>query len=71
MSRHKDALYIHHLQEACRKIIHRLNGVSRAVFDADDEKQDGIIRQLEIIGEAAAKCPRPFAKATPSSIGVA
>jgi uncharacterized protein with HEPN domain len=65
MSRHKDALYIHHIQEACRKIIHRLSGVTRAAFDADDEKQDGIIRQLEIIGEAAGQVSEDFRQSHP------
>ncbi len=42
-----------------------LNGVSRAAFDADDEKQDGIIRQLEIIGEAAGQVPEAFRQSYP------
>ncbi len=51
----RDELYLEHIRQAAYKIVKRLHGVSREDFDADDEKQDGIIRQLEIIGEAAAQ----------------
>ena len=66
MSRHNDALYLHHIQQAGQKILHRLQGVTRAAFDADDEKQDGIIRQLEIIGEAAGQISEAFRQHHPS-----
>ncbi len=65
MSRHNDALYLYHIQQACQKILHRLRGVSRAAFDADDEKQDGIIRQMEIIGEAAGQVSEAFRQIHP------
>jgi uncharacterized protein with HEPN domain len=60
MSRHNDELYVHHIQEASRKIIQRLRGVTRAAFDADDVLQDAIIRQMEIIGEAAGRVSEAF-----------
>ena len=44
MSRHHDELYIRHMRQATQKIITRLQGVTRELFDRDEEKQDGIIR---------------------------
>lgn len=69
MSRHNDALYIHHIHVASQKILHRLQRVTRAAFDAAEEKQDGIIRQLEIIGEAAGQISEAFRQSTLLSIG--
>lgn len=65
MSRHNDELYIHHIQEASRKIIQRLQGITRAAFDANEEKQDSIIRQMEIIGEAAGQVSEAFRHSHP------
>ncbi len=60
MSRHPDEIYIHHISEACQKIIHRLRGETWTSFEANEEKQDGIIRQMEIIGEASGKVSEAF-----------
>jgi len=60
MSRHHDALDIRHMRQATQKIIIRLQGVTRELFDRDEEKQDRIIRQLEIVGEAAAGVSADF-----------
>ena len=45
--------------EACQKI-GRLISVSRADFDASEEKQLALERLLEIVGEAAAKVSEEF-----------
>ena len=60
MSKHDDSFYLGHIQEAITKIQRRLQGVTRPVFDADDLLQDGVIRQMEIIGEAAARLSEAF-----------
>ena len=60
MSKHDDSFYLGHIQEAITKIQRRLQGVTRPVFDADDLLQDGVIRQMEIIGEAAARLSGAF-----------
>lgn len=65
MSRHRDALYLRHIQDATYKIIARLRGVTRETFAEDDEKQDGVIRQLEIVGEAASGVSADFRAAHP------
>ena len=38
----------------------RFAGVSRSTFDADGEKQDRIMRQMEIIGEATSNPSEQF-----------
>lgn len=60
MSAHDDGLYLHHIDQAVTKITRRLHDVTRAMFDDNDLLQDGIIRQLEIIGEAAARLSDAF-----------
>ncbi len=70
MSHHHDELYIHHIQETSRKIIQRA-GVTRAAFDADEEKQNGLFVRWRLLAKPQAKCLRPFAKVIPASIGVA
>ena len=65
MSRHNDELYIHHIRQAGEKIIRRLRGISWDSFDSDDVLQDAVIRQMEIIGEAAAHISEEFRLAHP------
>lgn len=43
-----------------KKILRRTAGVSYEQFLADDEKRDGLIRQLEIIGEAVGRITLAF-----------
>lgn len=42
------------IQEACRLIETYLEGVEIADFFADTEKQDAVIRRIEVIGDATA-----------------
>lgn len=66
MSRHHDELYLRHIEQAATKISRRIQGISRAAFDEDEEKQDGLIRQLEIIGEAASQISEGYRAAHPA-----
>jgi uncharacterized protein with HEPN domain len=47
-----DAVYLHHIFDAIVRIEEYLDGVSEQQFDASNLLQDGVIRQIEIIGEA-------------------
>jgi uncharacterized protein with HEPN domain len=47
------SLYLEDMQTACRKIVHYTAGMSRQDFLLDDKTYDAVIRNLEIIGEAA------------------
>lgn len=50
--------YLEHIVEAADRISRYLRDVDQAAFFADEEKQDAVIRNFEIIGEAAANIGR-------------
>ncbi|HUC02268.1 MAG TPA: DUF86 domain-containing protein [Candidatus Paceibacterota bacterium] len=49
----RDKLYLQHIVEAIKKIRQYTGGISVEDFKKDALIQDGVVRQLEIIGEAA------------------
>ena len=49
-----DRLYLHHMLERCRRIT-RFIGPGREAFMASEELQDAVIRNVEVIGEAAKR----------------
>jgi len=55
-----DAVYLHHILAAIEKIETYSKGVSFQEFQQRDLLQDGVIRQLEIIGEAARNLSADF-----------
>lgn len=50
-----DSVYIAHIIEALDKITRYIDGQTRDSFLQNSEKQDAVIRQLEIIGEATKR----------------
>ena len=50
-------LYIDDILTCCRKIRTYTDGMTREQFTADDKTYDAVVRNLEIIGEAAKKYP--------------
>jgi uncharacterized protein with HEPN domain len=50
---------------ACRRIGRHLAGVEPHLFHTDEKTQDAIIRQIEIIGEAAKRLSPAFRDAHP------
>jgi len=50
--------YLEHIELAIARIRRYLAGLDRALFLASDEKQDAVIRNIEIIGEAAQSIRR-------------
>jgi uncharacterized protein with HEPN domain len=52
--------YLEHIVVAVERIQRYTKDVDRAVFLGNEEKQDAVIRNLEIIGEAAANIRRQF-----------
>ena len=48
----RDKLYVAHIAEAIERI-RRFTAAGRAAFMADDMIQSAVVRQIEIIGEAA------------------
>jgi uncharacterized protein with HEPN domain len=49
-----DRLYLHHMLERCRRIS-RFIGSGKDSFMAAEELQDAVIRNIEVIGEAAKR----------------
>ena len=49
-----DRLYLYHMRERCRRIT-RFIGPGRETFMASEELQDAVIRNVEVIGEAAKR----------------
>lgn len=49
-----DRLYLHHMLERCHRIT-RFIGPGREAFMASEEMQDAVIRNIEVIGEAAKR----------------
>ena len=56
-------VYVQHILDAIATIEHYVKGVDEAKFFMDQLLQDGVTRQLEIIGEATTKLPLAFRKA--------
>jgi hypothetical protein len=57
MSRREWTLFISDMLEACNKISGYVNGMSFEDFCADMRTVDAVVRNLEIIGEAARGIP--------------
>ncbi len=55
MSKRDDAVYLRHVLDAISKIAEYLHGIDEHNFRRNTLIQDGVIRQLEIIGEAVKK----------------
>jgi uncharacterized protein with HEPN domain len=49
-----DGLYLHHMLERCHRIT-RFIGPGREAFLGSEELQDAVIRNVEVIGEAAKR----------------
>lgn len=55
---HRDyRLYLDDILEAIRRIRSYTDGLNAKKFEADLKTQDAVIRNLEVIGEAAGKLP--------------
>ena len=50
-------LYLEDIQNSCDKIIHYTSGMTFDDFTCDDRTYDAVIRNLEIVGEAAKNIP--------------
>lgn len=65
MSRH-DRLYLNDMIAACEKLAVCIEGLSRASLEADWIRYDAVLRNLEILGEAAKGVSEPVRNAHPS-----
>jgi len=60
MSKRPTALFLEDIREAIAKIERYTGGLDQAGFEADDKTVDAVVRNLEIIGEAARRLPEEF-----------
>ena len=60
-----DRVYLEHILEAAGKAARYLQGIDEAGFRVDTLVQDGVIRQLEIMGEAAKRVSSEYRSAHP------
>jgi len=51
------------MRDACAKIARLCDGFDQVKFEADDRTPDAVIRQLEILGEAAGRVSEPSRQA--------
>src|SRR5512141_1600201 len=61
----EDAVYLGHIRDAISRIGSYLEGVTEEQFLSTPLLQDGVIRQLEIIGEATKRLSKRFRESTP------
>ena len=52
MKQHSDLPYLHHILDAIDRIEQYVRGLDRAAFDQNPLVQDGVIRQMMVVGEA-------------------
>ena len=55
-----DRVYLRHILDSAGRIERYVEDVSEEAFMADGLIQDGVIRQLSIIGEAVKRLSKPF-----------
>ncbi len=60
-----DRVYLYHIADAVARASSYIAGLDEVAFAASPLVQDGVIRQLEIIGEATRHISRTFRKAHP------
>ena len=60
MPRRRDEATIQQIVDAADKIVRRSHSLSYDQFLEDDEKQDALIRPLEIMGEAVSRVSTAF-----------
>jgi uncharacterized protein with HEPN domain len=53
MSKRRDSDFLGDIQEAARRLMAYTSGMTYEAFMADEKTQDAVIRNLEIMGEAA------------------
>ena len=61
----RDLLYLRHMLDAVERIRRYLDGVGLEDFEADEVLQDAVIRQLEILGEAASRVDQEYRSSNP------
>jgi uncharacterized protein with HEPN domain len=61
-----DRVFVNHIHDAIARISSYLKDVNEVKFMATPLIQDAVIRQIQIVGEAAKKLSRSYVEASPS-----
>jgi uncharacterized protein with HEPN domain len=65
MSKRPADLLLEDIRESLAKIERYTSGLDQAGFEADDKSVDAVVRNLEVIGEAARQMPEEFTRGNP------
>ncbi len=65
MKKPNNADRLRHILDAVEKIERYLQGYDKQTFQADEKTQDAVVRQMEIIGEAATNLTRDLRSENP------
>ena len=63
--KHNDTFFLRHILDAIASVERYLNGVDELTFNQHSLLQDGVIRQIEIIGEATKRISRELREQYP------
>ncbi len=66
MSKRSPELLVNDILESANKILHYCSGLTYKQFISDEKTIDAVIRNFEIIGEAANRLPLNFKETHPS-----
>lgn len=61
-----DLIYLDHILQSLSKVTEYVTGIDYQTFLADEEKQDAVIRKIEIAGEAAKRLSTELRKQFPA-----
>ena len=50
--------YLRHMRQAVQRILRYMQGMTEAAFQVDERTQDAVVRNIEILGEAARNVRR-------------
>jgi len=58
-------IYLNDMASACEKVLRFTTGMERAVFFDDEKTYDAVVRNIQIIGEAAKQIPSEIRRTMP------
>lgn len=66
MSKKDDTVFLRHILDASNKIEEYLTNINETSFHQNSLIQDGVVRQIEIIGEAARRISKDIQNGSPN-----
>ena len=58
-------LYIDDMRQACRKVLRYTRGLDLSALQTDERTYDAVVRNLEVLGEAAKHVPAEICRQSP------